>query len=224
MKPFEVHTHLLKRLRQIGLHLNHIVDVGCHQGKWTEKVKLEYPNANYYLVDSSDTHQEKLQSLGNFIHAYVGQHKEQREYYSTGNNMDETGNSLYKENSNVPFETKTVVTEPLQNILPDTNYDYIKMDVQGAELEIIEGSLNLFKKTKWVQLECPVFHNNSGSPKFEHYINYMANSGFRVFDIDSIFYNYRLMAVDFLFVNKDMPAQLPTEGDKLIYNHHDTSA
>jgi FkbM family methyltransferase len=224
MKPFEVDTNLLKRLKQIGLQLNHIVDVGCHQGKWTEKVKLEYPDASYYLVDSSNTHQEKLQSLGNFIHAYVGQHKEKREYYSTGNNKDETGNSLYKENSNVPFDTKTVLTEPLKHILPDIVYDYIKMDVQGAELEIVEGSLDLFKKTKWVQLECPVFHNNAGSPKFEHYINYMANSGFRVFDIDSIFYNYRLMAVDFLFVNKDLPAQLPTEGDKLIYSHHDTSA
>jgi hypothetical protein len=98
------------------------------------------------------------------------------------------------------------------------------MDVQGAELEIIEGSLDLFTNTKWVQLECPVFHNNKDAPRFEHYINYMSNCGFRVFDIDSIFYNYRLMAVDFLFVNQKLPQQLPTEGDKIIYTHHDTSA
>ena len=224
MKPFEVHTNLMKRLKGLGLKLNRIVDLGCHQGKWTEKVKQEYPDAKYFLIDSSDTHKEKLHSLGQFIHAYVGQHREHRKYYTTGNQADETGNSLYKENSNVPFETKDVYTERLKDVLPETNYDYIKMDVQGAELEIIEGSLDLFTNTKWVQLECPVFHNNKDAPRFEHYINYMSNCGFRVFDIDSIFYNYRLMAVDFLFVNKKLPQQLPTEGDKLIYKHHDTSA
>jgi hypothetical protein len=40
----------------------------------------------------------------------------------------------------------------------------LKWMLQGAELEIMEGSLDLFKQTKFVQLECPVHHNNVGAP------------------------------------------------------------
>jgi hypothetical protein len=71
---------------------------------------------------------------------------------------------------------KNKILKQLMDIIPFQNYDYIKMDVQGAELEIMEGSLPLFTKTKWVQLECPVHHNNEGAPNFAQLINYMANS------------------------------------------------
>jgi hypothetical protein len=73
-------------------------------------------------------------------------------------------------------------------------------------------------KTKFVQLECPVHPNNKGAPLFEHYINYMANCNFKVFDINSIFYNGKLMAVDFIFVNKNLPKVTSLEHETLIYN------
>jgi FkbM family methyltransferase len=39
-----------------------------------------------------------------------------------------------------------VTVKPLKDIVPNQAYEVIKMDVQGAELEIMEGSLDLFKK------------------------------------------------------------------------------
>jgi len=223
-KPVEVSLKFYDRLKTFDVKLDNIIDGGCHQGNWSKRIKEIYPDSNFYLIDAQDQYRNELDQIGQFYCVALGMRNEDRKFYFAQNKNKSTGSSLYKENSNVLFDEKTIPVKKLSDVVPDQKYDLIKLDVQGAELEIIEGSLDLFKKTKWVQLECPVFHNNSGSPKFEHYINYMANSGFRVFDIDSILYNYRLMAVDFLFVNKDMPAQLPTEGDKLIYNHHDTSA
>jgi FkbM family methyltransferase len=85
---------------------------------------------------------------------------EDRKFYFAQNKNKSTGSSLYKENSNVLFDEKTIPVKKLSDVVPDQNYDLIKLDVQGAELEIIEGSLDLFKKTKWVQLECPVYDNN----------------------------------------------------------------
>jgi hypothetical protein len=89
----------------------------------------------------------------------------------------------------------------------------IKLDLQGAELEVIEGSLDLFEKTKWVQLECPVYNNNKGAPLFEHYINYMANCNFKVFDIDNVFLNGKLMSIDFIFNNQTLPQVTSLEGE-----------
>jgi hypothetical protein len=50
---------------------------------------------------------------------------------------------------------------------------------------------------------------------FEHYINYMANSNFKVFDIDTVLYNTKLMAIDFLFVNKKLPIVTNLESNHL---------
>jgi hypothetical protein len=55
---------------------------------------------------------------------------------------------------------------------------------------------------------------------FEHYINYMANSNFKVFDIDTVLYNTKLMAIDFLFVNKKLPIVTNLESNHLHYAHH----
>jgi hypothetical protein len=52
---------------------------------------------------------------------------------------------------------------------------------------------------------------------FEHYINYMANCNFKVFDVDSFFINGKLMAIDFLFVNKTLPKVTTLELDQLYY-------
>jgi hypothetical protein len=134
--------------------------------------------------------------------------------------MDESGNSLYQENSNTPFRKKEVYTTPLKDLVPDQKYDYIKMDIQGAELEVIEGSLSLFYQTKFVQLEVPVFQNNKGAPNFEQVVNYMANSAFKVFEIENIYYNTRLMGMDIVFNNQTLNEVLPTEGKKLIYGHN----
>jgi len=217
-KPIEVNTNLYRRLKENGIRLNNIIDVGCYKGSWTSKVKLIYPDANYYLIDPNNIYEEKIKTLGIFYQEVVGQQKEEREFNFSENELEETGNSLYEENSNIQFNKKTVMVKPLKDIVPDQIYDLIKMDVQGAELEIMEGSLELFQKTKFVQLECPIHHNNKGAPKFEHYINYMANSNFKVFDIDTIFFNTKLMVLDFLFVNTLLPKVSSLESETITYN------
>ena len=216
-KPIEVNTNLYRRLKENGIRFNNIIDVGCYKGSWTSKLKLIYPDANYYLIDPNDKYKEKLKLLGTFYQEVVGQQKEEREFNFSKNELEETGNSLYDENSNIEFNKKTIMVKPLKDIVPNQTYDLIKMDVQGAELEIIEGSLPLFTKTKWVQLECPIHPNNKGAPNFAQIINYMTNSGFETFDIENIFYNGKLMCIDFLFNNITLPQVTALESKIIEY-------
>lgn len=218
--PTNVYFGFFKKLKDYNVKLNNIVDVGCYKGDWTKAFKNIFPDANYYLIDANDQYQAECKQLGTFIQAAVGFKEEERPYYFYKLGSD-TGNSLYKETSNaVPEVEKKVQVKPLSKILPEQPYDYIKMDVQGAELEIIDGSFSLFEKTKFVQLECPVHYNNVDAPRFEHYINYMANCGFRVFDIDSIFMNRKLMGIDFVFVNTKLPMATELENEKILYESY----
>ena len=41
-KPVEINTYLYRRLKEYGVQLHNIIDVGCHQGSWTSKLKLIY--------------------------------------------------------------------------------------------------------------------------------------------------------------------------------------
>lgn len=216
-KPTEVYLNFYKRLKTFKVDLKNIIDGGCYKGSWSQKIKEIYPNANFYLIDANKKYKNECETYGSFYNYALGQKEEEREFYFSTKFGGETGNSLYKENTNVDFKVEKVKVKQLINVVPNINYDLIKLDIQGAELEVIEGSLPLFKKTKFVQLECPVHQNNIGAPKFEHYINYMANSGFKVFDCESLFINCKLMAMDIVFVNTVLPKVSTLENQKIYY-------
>lgn len=219
LKPTEVYFGFFKRMQQHNVKLENVVDCGAFEGKWAKRFRECYPDANLHLIDASDRHKEELEKLGTFHKAVLAEKTEWRTFNYSQSETDFSGNSLYEENSNHPFKQKQVFTTRLADVLPeDKTYDLIKMDLQGAECEVIDGSLELFQKTKFVQLECPVFHNNVGAPRFEQLINYMANSGFRAWDIENCYFNNRLMGLDIVFTNITIQPYSALEATFLRYS------
>jgi hypothetical protein len=83
--------------------------------------------------------------------------------------------------------------------LPDP--DLIKVDVQGAELDVLRGGTDVLGKAKVVLLECPVVDYNQGAPTMHEYLRFMDERGFTVLDfLDRIWQGGRMIHVDVLFV------------------------
>ena len=59
-KPTELRFKFYNNLKALDVSLNNIIDGGCHEGGWTERVKEIYPDANYHLIDAQDIFKDKL--------------------------------------------------------------------------------------------------------------------------------------------------------------------
>jgi len=81
-------------------------------------------------------------------------------------------------------------------------FDLIKIDTQGSELIIIEGGINLIKKSKYIILELSILEYNESSPLFKEVINKMLNYNFCPQQtLNKCFINNKLTQIDILFFN-----------------------
>ena len=81
----------------------------------------------------------------------------------------------------------------------------IKIDVQGSELDIINGGIQLIKNSKMVILEVSLVEYNEGSPTKEKVYEKMFELGFKdVENLGTINHplTYELIQQDVLFINE----------------------
>ena len=70
-----------------------------------------------------------------------------------------------------------IVSEKLKkNIL-------LKIDVQGAELDVLDGAIDILKNTELILLEVSMFKLQHNAPDFYDVVLYMKERGFVVYDI-----------------------------------------
>jgi FkbM family methyltransferase len=81
----------------------------------------------------------------------------------------------------------------------------IKIDTQGAELEVLKGATSVLEKTDVLILETMLIEQYIGQPVFFDYITFMKQKGFVVYDIIGCSYTYLeqdLGFVDLVFVKE----------------------
>jgi hypothetical protein len=88
-------------------------------------------------------------------------------------------------------------------------FDLIKMDVQGAELDIIQGSPGFIHNAKYLWVELQPHNYNIGAPSAGQVIGYLHQIGFEFVTLDEV--NMTLdevnmgdgliMGMDAIFVN-----------------------
>lgn len=97
------------------------------------------------------------------------------------------GSSIYNENSPHNREEVTIASTTLKKELInkiDNNSDNIlKIDVQGAELNVLDGLDDYIDKFDFIILEISIQQYNKGAPLFYDVINYMKKKNFKLYDI-----------------------------------------
>lgn len=190
---------------------NSILDIGANIGQFYNECKLKFPNSYYYLIEGNIKCGEVLETLNvDYSLELLSDSKKEVTFYKTTYNEKCTGNSIYREKTSFYDDehliTELRVTTTLNKLLPNKKFDLIKIDVQGVEIDIIKGGLDIIKESKGVILEVSLTDYNESSPTKDEVYEFMSNIGFNVSEIIGYINHpitHELIQHDVLFVKQN---------------------
>jgi FkbM family methyltransferase len=202
----------LRNLARLGFRPRFIVDVGAYEGHWTALCKTYFPEANVLMIEAQ---QSKADVLSAFAAPYGGQVTTEIALLGPVDGLAvafhemETGSSVLAENSPAVRTTSQRTTVALDGLLSSRpqRVDFLKLDVQGYELEVLKGGSRALQEAEFVLMETSLMPVNQGCPTFAEVVAFMDGRGFRVFDLcdqgrrrDGV-----LWQVDLLFMKQSSP-------------------
>ena len=199
------------RLQNTGFKPSCVIDIGAHLGQWTRSTKNIFPDTPFIMIEAREEMRPDLERTAAAfrdvdVHIALLGPKD-----SPGGvtffRAQGSASSLYRERSDAPMTPITVPMTTLDKILPPSLASplFLKLDVQGGELDVLRGADAALKKTEVVQLEVALLPYNEGAPTPLEVFNFMDELGFAIYDIAGFVRpNARDLAqIDVIFVRKD---------------------
>lgn len=214
--PFQ----LINLSNELNIKIDVVYDIGANNGAWSKSKKKIFPNADFILFEANPVHGDSLKESGftYYIEILSDKIKTVNFYEING-----TGDSYYKENSSYYDNVKPISkkTNTLDSLISNNNLklpDFIKLDTQGSELDILSGGINALNHAKFVLTECNLLDCNIGSPKIQDYIEFFTANNFAPIEIgekhygkiypiltsDGPIYTKILNQIDLLFINRNL--------------------
>jgi len=176
----------LQSLADAGMVFRHAVDVGAARGEWTQAMLTRLPKCHFTMIEPLaenlaylDVVQVKSGGRADYRHEAVGR---QSGTLVLNVHSDQTSSFASEWGGTI----REVPVQRLDDRLADGSIpaiDLIKLDVQGAELDVLAGAEKTLAACQAVQMEISFRRVYKGAPLAHEIVAYMADKGFRVFDI-----------------------------------------
>lgn len=202
---------------RLGIKPTTVIDVGAAFGDWSEMCHRLLPDASYLMIEPLEEFEpflaQKAARFENFryVRAVAASHAECREIHV---HPDLTGSSVFEEDEAdlVKEQSRLVRATTLDaevSTAPPLPPPYlVKVDVQGAELEVLKGATEVLQNSEVILLETSLFEFFSGGPQLHDVVIFMKSAGFVVYDMCNLAYrplDGALAQVDLVFVPETSP-------------------
>ena len=162
-----------------------IYDIGSCVLHWERHARRTWPEAELFLVEANTDVKKLYDKTNQNYHLGVLTDTDYKEIKFYKDPMNLGGNSYYKENTAHYNETHAVHMSgmSLDTIAEKNSWpkpDLIKLDVQGAELDILKGATNILETCSDLILECQHKSYNLGAPLVDIVIEYLSSMGFEL--------------------------------------------
>lgn len=185
-----------------------ILDIGANIGQFHSLCKQHFSDSYVFSIEASNDCEPYLKNITDqYYIGLLAKDNSNYKFYSLKSNSINTGNSIYKEltehysNSDLDIIDKKGI--PLDNLFePESEFDLIKIDTQGSELDILSGGSQLCSKAKGILLEVSLTQYNENSPLYNEVIEFMDNFGFKKAEILDETIHPLVHQQDILFIKK----------------------
>ena len=207
----------LKNLRRLGFEPSSIIDVGAYVGEWSMLAHGIFPQASILMIEAQQSKESKLSAISR-AHPRRIQHRiallgpEMRENVVFHEcEAAPTASSVLTSRESLDFHEVRRRMETLDSVLESAGLgkpDFLKLDVQGYELEVLKGAPKTLATAEVILLEVSTLEMYEGAPLFHSVIAFMHDHAFRVFDIPTLMRVHgedTLVQVDAIFVKETSP-------------------
>lgn len=181
------HVNYLKKLNEDGFKPKTIYDIGSCVGNWANEAHNIWPEATIIMFDAYD----KVEFLykGKQYHIGVLSDEDNKVVHFHQNDEQPGGNSYYREIGH-PISEKLFperdfvekVAMTLDTIVKQRNFpkpDFIKIDVQGAEKDIIKGAKETLETAQHLVVEMQKINYNKDAPVVDTTLPFIESFGFK---------------------------------------------
>lgn len=185
-----------------------ILDIGAFEGDWSKMAMEIWPEASFTLIEANPEKAAMLRRdpklrTAKLVESLLGASDgSEVTFYVMG-----SGSSVFEEHSEVQRQPVSLKQRTLDSVTQDLNdVDFIKIDVQGYELEVLKGGKQTLAKAQIVLIELSLIEINSGAPLLDEALSFMRGEGFLAYDILEIHrrpLDGAMNQIDVLFVRED---------------------
>mgnify|MGYP001562149279 FL=1 len=206
---------LLLRVLRSGVPIN-LIDVGASDGEFALSLARQYGLAHALLVEPQPARAEQLRGIFAETDVLVAQTALSNQpgalpmdilhwdYSSSLLPVDRTNSAVAERIDLSVRQTITVPVTTLDDLCAATDFqqaDLLKLDVQGTELMVLQGSERMLGNTRFVLSEVSFHPYYIGGAHFEQIRSYLKERGFRLLGLTEGFRDARgeLVEGDALF-------------------------
>ena len=202
----------LQNLRKKGYIPKVAIDVGAYEGHWTVDFLEVFPDAKVLMLEAQNSKEIYLQDLSkkfpnvSYAIALLSSEDNKKVLFNeneTSSQVNVLATDFELQNAN----TKTTITlDTLVKNLAFPNATFMKLDVQGYEIEVLKGAISTILTVEVCMLEVTLLSLGDGSPLMIELINFMDNLGFQMYDISQFIkrpFDKAMYQMDVFFVKNN---------------------
>jgi FkbM family methyltransferase len=207
----------LQALRIDGYTPRTMLDIGAHVGTFTQDFLGVFPDCVPTLIEPNPFCLADLNKLGFEQHAVAASNEPGfAEMFLSREWLQSTGASLYRENTAF-FRDEVIVKRQvekarLDDLFRGRRFDFVKIDTQGSELDVILGGPEILGQADYILVEVSLVEYNIGGARAEAVFATLADLGFHCTEVTDFHrlagvHNGNLLQMDFLFERRNRLSQ-----------------
>jgi FkbM family methyltransferase len=183
----------LQTLQGLGFRPKGILDVGAYEGSFAIMAKHFFPQAPVVMFEAQPGKEERLKAVAaalpgvDYRMALLGPETRAQAWFQLVNPAGDTsGSSLYEEQTRFARDVISLPMGTLDDVVAEfsgRDFDMLKLDVQGAELDVLRGAAQTLAGIEVIVIELSLQEYNKGAPLIAEVMARLDALGFALFDM-----------------------------------------